>query len=105
MQQNLKSDDSYIYLSAINGLSALADVFPDTVLNILCEEYSDTTKQTGDDGHEVRMKLGESLVRVTKILGKYVTTPVFPTLDISYHGPSHTSRGKELSGLSWRHNS
>ncbi|CAH1985968.1 unnamed protein product [Acanthoscelides obtectus] len=68
-QQNLKNEDSYIYLSAIGGLAALADVFPDTVLNVLCEEYSDTSKKYNDDGHEVRMKLGETLVRVTKILG------------------------------------
>lgn len=46
----------------------MADIFPDTVLNILCEEYSDFTKK---DGHEVRMKLGEVLVRTTKILGKF----------------------------------
>lgn len=70
LQQNLKVEDSYIYLNAINGLAALGDVFPDTILNILCEEYSDTSKKYNDDGHEVRMKLGEALVRVTKILGK-----------------------------------
>lgn len=66
----MKEEDSYIYLNAIRGLTALADIFPDTVLNILCEEYSDGTKKQNDEGHEVRMKLGESLVRVTKILGK-----------------------------------
>lgn len=71
LQQNLKNEDSYIYLNAISGLAALADVFPDTVLNTLCEEFSDTMKKYNDDGHEVRIKLGESLVRVTKLLGKY----------------------------------
>lgn len=59
-------------MSTISGLSALGDVFPDTVLNILCEEYSDTTKKYDDEGHEVRMKLGESLVRVTRMLGEYI---------------------------------
>lgn len=66
----MKNDDSYIYLSAIAGLAALADTFTDTVINILCEEYSDSSRQH-TDGHEVRIKLGETLVRVTKILGKY----------------------------------
>ncbi|XP_030757835.1 transport and Golgi organization protein 6 homolog [Sitophilus oryzae] len=68
-QQNVKNDDSFIYLSAIDGLTAMADVFPDTVLNILCEEYSDFTKKD-KDSNEIRMKLGEVLVRVTKILGE-----------------------------------
>ncbi|XP_018576104.1 transport and Golgi organization protein 6 homolog [Anoplophora glabripennis] len=68
-QQSLKNEDSYIYLSAIGGLSAMADLFPDTVLKILCEEYSDSSREDKDDGHEVRMKLGESLVRVTRLLG------------------------------------
>lgn len=70
-QQNLKNEDSYIYLNAIGGLAALGDVFPDTVINILCDEYSDITKKH-EDGHEVRIKIGESLLRVTKILGKYL---------------------------------
>ncbi|KAJ8921058.1 hypothetical protein NQ315_015854 [Exocentrus adspersus] len=69
-QQSLKNEDSFIYLSAIGGLAAMADVFPDTVLNILCEEYLDSSSKPSDDGHEIRMKLGESLVRVTKILGE-----------------------------------
>nr|CAI5863193.1 unnamed protein product [Callosobruchus analis] len=68
-QQNLKNEDSYIYLSAIGGLAALADVFPDTVLDVLCEEYCNASRKHDDDGHEVRIKLGETLVRVTKILG------------------------------------
>nr|XP_023018764.1 transport and Golgi organization protein 6 homolog [Leptinotarsa decemlineata] len=68
-QQNLKNEDSFIYLSAIGGLASLADVFPDSVLQILCEEYSDSSRKITEDGHEVRMKLGECLVRVTKKLG------------------------------------
>lgn len=48
----------------------MGDIFPDTVLNILCEEYGDFTRKNSEDGHEVRMKLGEILVRVTKVLGK-----------------------------------
>lgn len=70
MQQNLKNDDSFIYLNAVDGLAAMANLFPDTVINTICEEYSDFTRK-GDDGHEVRIKLGEVLVRVTKILGMY----------------------------------
>lgn len=69
-QQNLKNDDSYIYLSAINGLAALCDVFPDVVLDALTEEYSDFSKHNNEDGNELRMKLGEVLVRITRMLGE-----------------------------------
>ncbi|CAH0557752.1 unnamed protein product [Brassicogethes aeneus] len=69
-QQNLKNVDSYIYLSSIGGLAAMADIFPDTILNILCEEFTDFSKKDDEDGQEVRTKLGEVLVRVTKKLGE-----------------------------------
>lgn len=64
-------------MSAITGLASLADVFPDTVLNILCDEYSDSYRKQNDDGHEVRIKLGETLVRVTKLLGKHLLKYLF----------------------------
>lgn len=48
----------------------MADVFPDTVLNVLCEEYTDFRGKGKDDVNEVRIKLGESLVRVTRLLGE-----------------------------------
>ncbi|KAJ8960949.1 hypothetical protein NQ318_020250 [Aromia moschata] len=100
-QQNLKNDDSFIYLSAIGGLAAMGDVFPDTVLSILCEEYSDTSRQN-DDGHEVRMKIGESLVRVTKGLGdmapKYKSL-LLNTFLIGTKDDDHLMRASSLSNL------
>lgn len=65
----MKNDDSFIYLSAIGGLASMGDIFPDIVLNVLAEEYSDFNRKD-DDGNETRMKIGEVLVRVTKTLGK-----------------------------------
>lgn len=70
LQQNIINKDSFIYLNAINGLAALADIFPDTILNLLCEEYSDSSRKDAADYSEVRMKLGEVLVKVTKVLGE-----------------------------------
>ncbi|CAG9826015.1 unnamed protein product [Diabrotica balteata] len=67
--QNLTNKDSFIYLSAINGLAAMTDVFPDTILKILCDEYSDSNRKDVEDSSESRMKLGEVLVKVSKILG------------------------------------
>ncbi|KAJ8975423.1 hypothetical protein NQ317_018932, partial [Molorchus minor] len=100
-QQNLKNQDSYIYLSAIDGLAAMADIFPDTIINILCEEFSDYSRNN-DDGHEVRMKVGESLVRVTKLLGemapKYKSL-LLNTFLIGAKDKDHLIRASSLSNL------
>ncbi|GFG37493.1 hypothetical protein Cfor_00861, partial [Coptotermes formosanus] len=76
-QENLKHEDSYIYLSSINGLAVMANVFPNTVIKTLVEEYEAVrTKKTMTDNNnssaELKMKVGEVLVRVTKLLGDLV---------------------------------
>ncbi|XP_050307289.1 transport and Golgi organization protein 6 homolog [Anthonomus grandis grandis] len=100
-QQNLKNEDSYIYLSAVDGLAAMATIFSDTVIKTLCEEYSDFARE-GDDGHEVRIKLGEVLVRVTKILGdmapKYKAI-LLNTFLIGTKDEDHLIRASSLSNL------
>ncbi|KAH1010003.1 transport and Golgi organization protein 6 homolog [Dendroctonus ponderosae] len=68
-RENLNNQDSFIYLNAIEGVAALCNSFTDTVINTLCEEFSESAR-TGDDRHEVRLKLGEVLVRVSKNLGE-----------------------------------
>lgn len=67
----MKNEDSFIYLSAIGGLTSMADIFPDVVLNTLSEEYLDFNRKDEEDGNETRLKLGEVLVRITKKLGKF----------------------------------
>lgn len=72
----MKHEDSYIYLSSINGLAVMANVFPNTVIKTLVEEYEAMrTKKTMTDNNnssaELKMKVGEVLVRVTKLLGEY----------------------------------
>jgi hypothetical protein len=54
----------------------MANVFPNTVIKTLVEEYEAMrTKKTVTDNNnssaELKMKVGEVLVRVTKLLGKY----------------------------------
>lgn len=68
----MKDEDSYIYLNSIKGIAALSQVYPDKVLNILCEEYSDFNKNKEEGGIELRMKFGEILVQVIKKLGKFI---------------------------------
>jgi hypothetical protein len=54
----------------------MANVFPNTVIKALVEEYEDmrTKRKVTDKNNnsaELKMKVGEVLVRVTKLLGKY----------------------------------
>ena len=64
------------YLVAITflcfqGLSACSFHAPEIVINRLCREYAilDDAKYPGEKGIELRTKIGEALVNVTKILG------------------------------------
>lgn len=72
----MKHEDSFIYLSSINGLAVMANVFPNTVIKALVEEYEEmrTRRKVTDNSSSavLKMKVGEVLVRVTKLLGRYV---------------------------------
>jgi len=81
-QQQLKSNDSYVYLRAINGLAAVAAVKPDDVIPLLCHEFIDLVSdkekspifchhdgESGDcDNTKVTIgvKVGEVLVKVAR---------------------------------------
>ncbi|KAG8271599.1 Transport and Golgi organization protein 6, variant 2 [Homalodisca vitripennis] len=71
-QENLKQEDSFLYLSAIEGLAVAAAEFPDSVIVSLTEQFSRNSLAA-----ETRLKVGEALIRVTKLLGELV--PVYKT--------------------------
>ncbi|KAL1513828.1 hypothetical protein ABEB36_003180 [Hypothenemus hampei] len=99
-QENIRNEDSFIYLNAVEGLASLAYVFPDTVINIVCEEYSEFNRE---DGIEVRIKLGEVLVRIAKNLGemapKYKVVLIESCIKISTLDDDHLARSSALSNL------
>jgi len=70
--ESLNDEDTYIYLQAIKGLSACSFHNPEIVINRLCREYAilDDSKYPGTKGIELRTKIGEALVNVTRILGE-----------------------------------
>ncbi|KOC59653.1 Transmembrane and coiled-coil domain-containing protein 7 [Habropoda laboriosa] len=74
-EENLKHEDSFIYLAAINGLCALANSYPQVVIETLVQEYIDMPQRlsTGEITVETRIKLGEILVKVTRALGEMTT--------------------------------
>ncbi|CAD6227680.1 GSCOCG00001360001-RA-CDS [Cotesia congregata] len=66
-RKNLEDEDSFVYLTAINGLCAMAMKFPRDVVEILVQEFVDMAGR--DIAAENRAKLGEILVKTTKGLG------------------------------------
>lgn len=76
-QEQLKDPDSYLYLSAINGLASLCSHCTDDVLHVLCKEFLQLSNQTDIQSEEsqnkvaeLRMKIGDIIVKVTKRLGE-----------------------------------
>ncbi|CAH2239913.1 jg2648 [Pararge aegeria aegeria] len=78
LQEQLKDPDSYIYLSTINCIAALALHCTDDVLSVLCKEYLNVSidhhniesKENENKAAELRMKIGDIIVKVTKRLNE-----------------------------------
>ncbi|XP_026324072.1 transport and Golgi organization protein 6 isoform X2 [Hyposmocoma kahamanoa] len=77
-QEQLKEQDSYIYLSAVSGMASLGTHCTEDVLQILCKEFlqgpteqdSIVTNEDQNRAAELRMKVGDIIVKVTKRLGE-----------------------------------
>uniref|UniRef100_W5M372 Transport and golgi organization 6 homolog n=1 Tax=Lepisosteus oculatus TaxID=7918 RepID=W5M372_LEPOC len=68
--ENLEHEDSFVYLSAIQGLTVLADVFPDQILQRLLDEYRESPPEVKKHRSlETRLKVGEVLMRASRALG------------------------------------
>ena len=67
-EENLDHTDSYMYLSSVNGLAAMAEGFPDMVVPRICEEFGNFGKEKKRSS-ELRMKLGEIMVKASRNLG------------------------------------
>lgn len=68
-EENLDHPDSYIYLSSVNGLTAMSEVFPDFMVPRLCEQFASVEKMGKKRSSELRIKLGEILVKASRSLG------------------------------------
>lgn len=72
-EENLDHGDSYIYLSAVNGLAAMCDLYPGLVVPMVCKRFADfhDVKASGDkkQSAELRMKLGEVMMKASRCLG------------------------------------
>ncbi|XP_026465372.1 transport and Golgi organization protein 6 homolog isoform X1 [Ctenocephalides felis] len=80
LQENLKNEDSYIYLAVIKSLTEVSKVCPEDVIELLTQEYLNNRhdKFQKDGKEELRLKVGEALVKLIfnaekSIVQKYKT--------------------------------
>ncbi|CAI9720086.1 and Golgi organization 6 homolog [Octopus vulgaris] len=74
-EEKLTHPDSYIYLSAVKGLSVMADHFPNKVVPRIIKLFQDPESEIHNGeavSSELKIKLGECLVKVTQGLGETV---------------------------------
>nr|XP_042133564.1 transport and Golgi organization protein 6 homolog isoform X1 [Peromyscus maniculatus bairdii] len=97
--ENLEHEDTFVYLSAIQGVALLSDVYPEEILVDLLAKYD-----SGEDKHtpETRMKVGEVLMRVVRALGDMVSKyrePLIHTFLRGVKDPDAAHRASSLANL------
>uniref|UniRef100_A0A669QVJ7 Transport and golgi organization 6 homolog n=1 Tax=Phasianus colchicus TaxID=9054 RepID=A0A669QVJ7_PHACC len=101
--ENIQHEDSFVYLSAIQGAALLSSEYPEQILPILLAHYGRPVQDTEDSTAAVtRMKLGEVLMRVTRALGDMVIKHREPLIHAFLRGarnPDSTLRASSLSNL------
>ncbi|XP_073995165.1 transport and golgi organization 6 isoform X2 [Rhodnius prolixus] len=96
LKENLKSDDSYVYLSAVESLATLTGSYPDDVLIMLTEQFVHCKIP------ETRLKIGEVLMRVIRILGEMAVVyknEIINALLFGCRDSDHLVRASSLSSL------
>ncbi|KAL1784371.1 transport and Golgi organization protein 6-like isoform X1 [Sigmodon hispidus] len=94
--ENLEHEDTFVYLSAIQGVALLSDVYPEEILVDLLAKYS-----SGNDKHtpETRMKVGEVLMRIVRALGDMVSKYREPLLHTFLRGVKDSDATHRASSL------
>ncbi|KAL7058615.1 hypothetical protein AAHC03_014047 [Spirometra sp. Aus1] len=68
MVKQLDEEDSYLYLNAVRGLSALGNAFTDRLLPVILHHFH--SPKPAASRIEFRLKMGEAIVRVLRDLGQ-----------------------------------
>ncbi|XP_034389896.1 transport and Golgi organization protein 6 homolog isoform X2 [Cyclopterus lumpus] len=103
--ENLEHEDSFIYLSAIQGLSALADSYPERILERLLKDFQHgPSLPTSNKEHslESRLKVGEVLMRASRAMGELAAHLGRPLIVVFLQGtrdPDQSVRASSLSNL------
>ncbi|KAJ3158300.1 transmembrane and coiled-coil domains-containing protein 7 [Geranomyces michiganensis] len=93
----LKDEDSFIYLNAVKGLSSLTDVYPAETLSRIALRYNDSALNL-----DYRLRVGEALLQTIQRCGeafaKYSPKILPPILHV-LHSPTTELRSSALSLL------
>ena len=66
--EHMDEGDSYVYLNATRGLSAMGNAYTDRLLPLLLSRFH--TAPAFSNSIEFRLKVGEAIVRVLRDLGR-----------------------------------
>ncbi|OXB78378.1 UNVERIFIED_CONTAM: hypothetical protein H355_009149, partial [Colinus virginianus] len=101
--ENVQHEDSFVYLSAIQGVALLSSEYPEQILPVLLARYGHPAQGTEETAAAVtRMKLGEVLMRATRALGDMVIKHREPLIHAFLRGardPDSALRASSLSNL------
>ncbi|XP_061578283.1 transport and Golgi organization protein 6 homolog [Cololabis saira] len=103
--ENLEHEDSFVYLSAIQGLAALADSYPDRILDRLLTDFQpgpSLSPSSRERSLETRLKVGEVLMRASRAMGELAPHLGRPLLGAFLQGtrdPDQSVRASSLSNL------
>uniref|UniRef100_A0A3B4WV76 Transport and golgi organization 6 homolog n=1 Tax=Seriola lalandi dorsalis TaxID=1841481 RepID=A0A3B4WV76_SERLL len=103
--ENLEHEDSFIYLSAIQGLAALADSYPERILERLLKDFQhgpSLPKSDKEHSLETRLKLGEVLMRASRAMGElapHLGCPLVGVFLQATRDPDQSVRASSLSNL------
>ncbi|KAM9375964.1 transport and Golgi organization protein 6 homolog [Pholidichthys leucotaenia] len=101
--ENLEHEDSFIYLSAIGGLAALADSFPDRILERLLKDFQhgpSLPSSNKEHSLETRLKVGEVLMRASRAMGELTPHLGHPLVDVFLRGTRDSDQSVRASSLS-----
>nr|XP_054104850.1 hyaluronan synthase 3 isoform X3 [Callithrix jacchus] len=97
--ENLEHEDTFVYLSAIQGVALLSDVYPEKILPDLLAQYDSSKDKLRP---ETRMKVGEVLMRIVRMLGDMVSKYREPLIHTFLRGvgdPDGAHRASSLANL------
>ncbi|XP_029288741.1 LOW QUALITY PROTEIN: transport and Golgi organization protein 6 homolog [Cottoperca gobio] len=103
--ENLEHEDSFVYLSAIQGLAVLADSYPKRILERLLKDFQhgpSLPTSNKDRCLETRLKVGEVLMRASRAMGELVPHLGRPLVVVFLQGtrdPDQSVRASSLSNL------
>ncbi|XP_039988491.1 transport and Golgi organization protein 6 homolog isoform X2 [Xiphias gladius] len=103
--ENLEHEDSFVYLSAIQGLAVLADSYPKRILERLLKDFQHGPSLPTSNmaqSLETRLKVGEVLMRASRGVGELAPHLGRPLIGVFLQGtrdPDARVRASSLSNL------